>query len=78
MTEKEIKIQLALGTFKIKYLTIEIIKNIDNIELIQQLCNKVPKCWVTKSSFGILCDAIYDQRNLLAYNYLDTSNRRSS
>ncbi len=49
MTDKEIKIQLALGTLDIKHLTIKIIKNIDDIELIQQLCNKVPKCWTTKS-----------------------------
>lgn len=77
MTDKEIKVQLALGTFEIKYLTIEVIKNITDIDLIQQLCNEVPGCWATKSNFGILCDAIYDQYNLLVYNYPNTPDRSS-
>jgi len=78
MTDKEIKIQLALGTFEIKHLTVEIIENIDDVNLIQQLYNKVPECWATNSSFGILCDAICGQRYLLTHNYFNTPNRCSS
>lgn len=69
MTEKEIKIQIALGTFKIKYLTIEVIENIVDVDLIKQLHNEVPECWATKSNFGILCAAVCDQFNYLVHNF---------
>ena len=68
MTEKEIRVQLALGTFDIKYLTVEAIENIDDVNLVFQLYSEVPKCWVTKSHVGILIDAIYDQYDYLSKN----------
>ncbi len=65
MTEKEIKIQLALGTFKIMYLTIEAIENITDIDLMQQLCNiKFPsKDWAKCDSK--ICIAMGNHRDHL-------------